>query len=138
MRPYCSALCRDETHAMRQLHPLDQDGLPLAEPRAWPARSKNDFGLRFRDMDEVANAYALILLRDPCSYCGAPISRYRDMQVDHIEPFSQGGSGSWENLTAACINCNSSKCDAPLLDWLLRSPRLGALRRLRLQLCLDV
>lgn len=64
--------------------------------------------------DGSSNAYALVLAGDPCCYCGAPMQH-----VDHIEPIARGGSGAWDNLTAACAACNQSKSDRPLLAFLL-------------------
>lgn len=60
--------------------------------------------------------YAEIILRDPCSLCGA-----RPVEIDHIDPVSVGGSGSWENLTALCRSCNASKNGSRLVLHLARS-----------------
>lgn len=51
-----------------------------------------------------------VLLRDKhvCGYCGARGSD-ATMTVDHIVPKSQGGTNTWENLTAACSDCNARK-----------------------------
>lgn len=64
--------------------------------------------------DRVALEYAEIIRRDPCSYCGAPPAS----EVDHIDPVVKGGANSWDNLTAACRECNSHKRDRPLLEAL--------------------
>jgi 5-methylcytosine-specific restriction endonuclease McrA len=64
--------------------------------------------------DELSNDYALILRGDPCSYCGRPTEH-----VDHIKPIASGGTGSWDNLTAACASCNGSKGPRELLDFML-------------------
>lgn len=125
-RIYCDHRCRDAAHAERVPHELDQDGLPgVGVPFEKPPRNRNDFGLRFRDCDPLAQRYELVLHGDPCSYCGVIDDA---MEADHIESFGAGGSGEWPNLTAACKQCNSSKCDQPLLLWLLNSPRLMRLR----------
>lgn len=60
--------------------------------------------------------YVLIISNDPCTYCGAPTQ-----SVDHVVPVARGGSGEWTNLAPACLSCNSSKCDEPLLTFLLRT-----------------
>lgn len=92
------------------------------------------FSERFRGADQAALFYEIILLGDPCAYCGvAPIGF---PGPDHIEPFHIGGGGEWENLTAACRECNSSKSSASLLLWLLESSRLNGLRAQKLQLSL--
>lgn len=64
--------------------------------------------------DELSNAYALVLRGDPCSYCGGPMQH-----IDHIDPIALGGSGSWDNLTAACADCNHVKGPRRLLDFML-------------------
>lgn len=60
--------------------------------------------------------YIAILRGDPCSYCGGPAK-----PIDHIEPLWHGGNGGWENLTASCQCCNSSKRVDTLLSFLLRT-----------------
>lgn len=62
--------------------------------------------------------YVAILRSDPCSYCGGP-----SLPVDHIEPIFHGGSAGWENMTASCQRCNSSKSTDSLLSYLLRTAR---------------
>ena len=58
--------------------------------------------------------YAVILMGDPCCYCGKP------MQVlDHIEPIALGGLHDPDNLTAACRSCNAKKRSMTLLGFLL-------------------
>lgn len=64
--------------------------------------------------DEDAISYGEMLLRDPCSYCGAPTE-----QIDHIQPFSRGGPNGWENLTGACRSCNARKRTRSALTYLL-------------------
>lgn len=58
--------------------------------------------------------YDAILRRDPCAYCGGPSG-----SLDHIQPINKAGSSVWENFTAACRRCNSSKGDKDLLRYLL-------------------
>lgn len=62
----------------------------------------------------LAEEYVEVLRGDPCCYCGA-----RMEHVDHIEPIIRGGSGDWDNLTAACAACNLRKQRRPLLAYLL-------------------
>jgi len=49
-----------------------------------------------------------VLRRDGhrCQYCGRQISQ---LTIDHIVPRSRGGGHSWENLVAACPQCNRRK-----------------------------
>ena len=48
-----------------------------------------------------------ILQRDEhtCQYCG----RRGDLTLDHIVPRHRGGEHTWENVVAACKNCNHRK-----------------------------
>lgn len=64
--------------------------------------------------DALAEEYAKVLRGDPCSYCGAPMAH-----IDHIDAIARGGDGAWDNLTAACGFCNSSKSTRRLLDFML-------------------
>ncbi len=49
-----------------------------------------------------------ILRRDEftCQYCGQTTSH---LTIDHVVPRYRGGSFSWENLVAACPQCNRRK-----------------------------
>lgn len=51
-----------------------------------------------------------VMARDnyQCRYCGAT----NDLAIDHIFPFSRGGSNEADNLQVLCRSCNSSKGDA--------------------------
>lgn len=47
-----------------------------------------------------------------CTYCGA-----RACVVDHMHPYSRGGSNELSNLTPACAPCNSEKSDSTVEEW---------------------
>jgi 5-methylcytosine-specific restriction endonuclease McrA len=49
-----------------------------------------------------------IIKRDggSCQYCGQKASQ---MTVDHVIPKNKGGQDTWENLVAACGECNNRK-----------------------------
>ena len=49
-----------------------------------------------------------VLARDSwtCQYCGSTKS---GLTVDHVIPRSRGGKSVWENIVAACANCNRRK-----------------------------
>lgn len=48
-----------------------------------------------------------ILIRDKftCQYCGSSHA----MTIDHVLPLSRGGKSTWENVVAACKQCNGKK-----------------------------
>lgn len=97
-------------------------GVVNAQQRAWKAanRDKVAAGNHARRADaytEDARAYVRILHGDPCSYCG---TRLEKPHIDHVVPISAGGDNQWDNLTASCVSCNSSKHAAPLLGFLHR------------------
>lgn len=56
-----------------------------------------------------------LFLRDRyrCQYCDRQFSR-SGLTFDHVKPASRGGPTSWENIVAACHDCNFSKGDKTL------------------------
>lgn len=55
-----------------------------------------------------------------CAYCG--ISIYwnvpHDLHVDHIEPLSKGGSNWPSNLALTCADCNLTKGQKSIKEWM--------------------
>ncbi len=49
-----------------------------------------------------------------CAYC----ARQGKLTMDHVEPLSKGGHHDVANVVPACRECNSSKCDRNILQWL--------------------
>ena len=51
-----------------------------------------------------------VLTRDnyKCRFCGRSSTKIQ-LEVDHIKPFSQGGSHEINNLQTLCIDCNRGK-----------------------------
>jgi 5-methylcytosine-specific restriction endonuclease McrA len=56
-----------------------------------------------------------ILRRDGyrCQYCGQEVGQ---MTLDHIVPRHRGGEHSWQNLVAACPQCNRRKGGRTLVE----------------------
>ena len=72
-----------------------------------------------------------VLQRDnrTCQYCGVTNVR---LEIDHIVPVSKGGSYRVSNLVTACHNCNQSKGNRSLSEFLQHDP--ARLRKIRAQL----
>lgn len=77
-----------------------------------------------------------ILARDnyKCQYCG---KQSNSLTVDHVLPKSRNGQDTWENLVAACKNCNQLKGEKtpeeakmPLLKKPKRPNRIHYFQRL--------
>jgi hypothetical protein len=49
-----------------------------------------------------------------CVYCGAT----KDLSTDHLIPRNKGGDDSPDNLALACRECNSSRGDKGIFEWL--------------------
>ncbi|MEN8216641.1 MAG: RNA-guided endonuclease IscB [Pseudomonadota bacterium] len=63
-----------------------------------------------------------------CAYCGA---ENVPLEIEHIQPKSQGGSNRVSNLTIACRKCNQKKSNKSIEDFLKRKPT--ALKRIKAQ-----
>jgi len=52
-----------------------------------------------------------IYLRDgfACCYCGASVEDGVTLTLDHLTPYSAGGSNKARNLVTCCHRCNSSR-----------------------------
>jgi len=65
-----------------------------------------------------------VLLEDPCTFCGHYATKGNPMTIDHLTPWSLGGSNAWENLAAACYRCNQQRGNgSPLLLMLVQLQR---------------
>ena len=91
---------------------ISQSGIDLEtldyETLAQPGIVKGQKRRRGSISPELRN----ILLREAnhaCEKCGARAETGRTLEVDHIVPFSQGGSDEYENLQILCATCNRKK-----------------------------
>jgi 5-methylcytosine-specific restriction endonuclease McrA len=50
-----------------------------------------------------------------CAYCRGAI-HLTDLTFDHVVPRSKGGDTSWDNIVAACEDCNKRKANMSLKD----------------------
>lgn len=49
-----------------------------------------------------------------CVYCGEHES---SMHIDHVKPWSKGGTHDIDNLVLACVDCNLSKGAKTIEEW---------------------
>ena len=63
-----------------------------------------------RAIDDVPFSRANIYARDACTcqYCGVRFPA-ADLTFDHVIPVAQGGRKTWDNIVAACVQCNRRK-----------------------------
>jgi hypothetical protein len=54
-----------------------------------------------------------------CHYCRKQLTRF-NATLDHLQPVSQGGDNSYDNLVTSCLQCNSQRGAQPLMDYLTR------------------
>lgn len=53
-----------------------------------------------------------------CYYCGKQLTRFTTT-LDHVQPVSEGGDNSYENLITACLHCNSQRGSRPVMDIII-------------------
>ena len=60
-----------------------------------------------------------ILERDnyKCYKCGKQLTRF-SATLDHIQPVSEGGDNSYDNLVSCCLHCNSKRRATPISEFL--------------------
>lgn len=55
-----------------------------------------------------------------CHYCKKQLTRF-SATLDHIQPVSQGGDNSFENLVTACLLHNSIRGAKPIMDFIIET-----------------
>lgn len=111
---------RERARKLAYFHALPPE-TRRARQRAWKAANPekvraDNHARRANRYDDEGIEYIAILLNDPCSYCGT--ITVGTVTVDHIDALSRGGANEWQNITAACWSCNSSKHTKSLLEYL--------------------
>ena len=76
-----------------------------------------------------------IVIRDgyTCQYCGE-VFVSSELELEHVMPRARGGLSTWENLVAACRDCNARKGDRTPAEAgmkLLRQPRRATIHTAR-------
>lgn len=64
----------------------------------------------------------LIFFGGECAYCGATPRKSKRLTRDHLEPVSQGGCTTQDNIVPACSSCNSSKGAEEFKEWFMKQP----------------
>jgi 5-methylcytosine-specific restriction endonuclease McrA len=59
-----------------------------------------------------------------CAYCGAS----GDMEIEHVDPISNGGPHDIGNIVPACPTCNTSKKEKEMETWYRSQPFFSELR----------
>jgi 5-methylcytosine-specific restriction enzyme A len=74
------------------------------------SQSKINNKKQTRSRHIAASVRVSVLNRDKykCVFCGRN-SKYIELEVDHIIPFSKGGSNDISNLQTLCFDCNRGK-----------------------------
>lgn len=74
------------------------------------------------DFYNVAENRKRIFERDKykCRYCDKQLTRFT-ATLDHLQPVSEGGDNSFDNLVTACLHCNSRRGARPIMDALTDS-----------------
>jgi 5-methylcytosine-specific restriction endonuclease McrA len=60
-----------------------------------------------------------IYLRDglSCCYCNETTEQGAKLTLDHLVPYSQGGSNRETNLVTCCLRCNSARGNRPVAQF---------------------
>ena len=53
-----------------------------------------------------------------CQYCGKK-APHTELEIDHINPRSNGGKDHIDNLTVSCFDCNRGKADVVIDETLI-------------------
>jgi hypothetical protein len=60
-----------------------------------------------------------IYMRDglACAYCGSSLEDGFQLSLDHLTPYSEGGSNKESNFVTCCSKCNSSRGTRNWMDF---------------------
>lgn len=85
-----------------------QDGLIFTE---YDRNATEDMGREYIPAHIRADVFA----EGSCAYCSTDAGPF---EIDHMHPWSRGGSNSRDNLTLACRPCNRSKGARTINEWM--------------------
>jgi hypothetical protein len=78
----------------------------------WPSVIANKNGFRYADRVKLKKETLFYRDHGVCVYCDEPLTP-DTVSIEHVIPRSKGGQHVWENVAAACFDCNQKKADAP-------------------------
>lgn len=64
----------------------------------------------------------VIFFGGECCYCGRTMRKGERLTRDHLEPVSEGGTSTQDNIVPACSSCNSSKGASEWREWYMKQP----------------
>lgn len=85
----------------------------------WPSviRSLDANVKHFRNIPQLDPEPLYYRDHNVCQYCSKPLT-IPQITMDHVYPVSKGGPTSWDNIVAACNDCNSRKGNQlPVGQW---------------------
>lgn len=88
-----------------------QDRTIQGVKETWPMPSVVRVARYFkRDLVQVKFSRLNVYTRDgfACQYCGIRFNS-EDLTFDHVKPRARGGRTEWQNIVAACVDCNTKK-----------------------------
>lgn len=65
---------------------------------------------------------AVIFFKGECAYCGRTMRKGERLTRDHLEPVSEGGTTTQDNIVPCCSSCNSSKGKEEWREWFMKQP----------------
>ena len=60
----------------------------------------------------------LLIASNKCCYCGRQYTDFNQKSIDHVIPVVRGGGHNIDNINICCLQCNLSKRDLLLSEWI--------------------
>lgn len=117
--PAEDAVCRILNGTCHVVMEYDRKILTPSLDMKWPSVIARNDSDPVRATESVKLRRDTVFYRDHgiCAYCERPLS-IKETTFDHVWPKSKGGRHTWNNVVAACGNCNVRKGNRlPLGEW---------------------
>jgi len=66
-----------------------------------------------------------------CVWCNVGGNETARLTLDHLRPYSRGGSNEPDNLVTSCLSCNSRRKDQPMARFASSPDVMARIRRSR-------